>query len=280
MDALFLQIRNALAARYDGREAHALALLVLEDAFGVGRTDVYADKVRKFSEEETLRLRNILQRLAAAEPVQYVLGRARFDGMELEVTPATLIPRPETEELVEWIASENAGRALRLLDGGTGSGCIAIGLSRRLPLAEVEAWDISEEALAVARRNARAQGADVRFLRRDLLEAAPAGLVFDVIASNPPYVCEREKAGMEPQVLLHEPHGALFVPDEDPLRFYRAIAALGRQCLAPGGSVYVEINQAYGKETAAAFRETGYGEVTVRKDQFGNDRMLKAAGAS
>ena len=275
MDNRFLQMRQALSAVYDAREAHALALLVLDDVFGVSAVDVYADKVRNFSEEEHSRLENILQRLCNSEPVQYVLGYADFCGLRLAVSPATLIPRPETEELVDWVAAEAAEKPCRLLDVGTGSGCIAIALAHRLPQAAVEAWDVSEEALAVARKNAESHGVDVTFTCCDLLAEPPAEGAFDVIVSNPPYICESEQADMEAHVLRHEPHLALFVPNDDPLRFYRALALLGKRSLIEGGSIFMEINQAYGAETAALFEAMGY-RTELRRDFFHKDRMLRA----
>ena len=275
MDNKFLQMRQALSAVYDAREAHALALLVLEEVFGVSAVDVYADKVRNFSEEEHGRLENILRRLCNSEPVQYVLGYADFCGLRLAVSPATLIPRPETEELVDWVAAESAEKPCRLLDVGTGSGCIAIALAHRLPQAAVEAWDVSEEALAVARKNAESQDVDVVFTCYDLLAEPQTQGAFDVIVSNPPYICESEQADMEAHVLRHEPHLALFVPNDDPLRFYRALALLGKRSLIEGGSIFMEINQAYGAETAALFEAMGY-RTELRRDFFQKDRMLRA----
>lgn len=276
MDNKFLQMRQALSAVYDAREAHALALLVLEEVFGVSAVDVYADKVRNFSEEEHGSLANILQRLCNSEPVQYVLGYADFDGLRLAVSPATLIPRPETEELVAWVAAESAEKPCRLLDVGTGSGCIAIALAHRLPQAIVEAWDVSEEALAVARKNVESLGVNVGFTCCDLLAEPQTQGAFDFIVSNPPYICESEQADMEAHVLRHEPHLALFVPNDDPLRFYRALARLGQRALSAGGSIFMEINQAYGAETAALFEAMGY-RTELRRDFFRKDRMLRAA---
>lgn len=267
-------LRRAAGASCDGREARAVALLVLEEAFGVARVDVYADKVRHFSEEERRRLHNISIRLAAGEPVQYVLGRADFCGLRLRVTPATLIPRPETEELVAWAVAE-CGGARRVLDAGTGSGCIAVALARALPKAEVEAWDVSDEALAVAARNAADCGVGVRCERVDLLAPPAAGPLFDVIVSNPPYVRLSERAAMEPRVLDHEPATALFVPDADPLCFYRALGALARRRLSPGGRLFVEVNAALGQQTAQCLAAAGLDGVELRRDAFGRDRMVR-----
>lgn len=309
MSPIYNELRDALLPRYDAREARAVALLVLEDAFGVPRMDVYADKVRHFSEEERRRLQNILQRLAAGEPVQYVLGRAAFCGMNLRVTPATLIPRPETAELVD--AAETLcekiletlpadQKPLQILDAGTGSGCIALALAQRLPHAKVEAWDISSEALDVARQNAAEQNLNVDFQQRDILtEAADcttepvnpstsisdaeiksiskkSSLRYHLIVSNPPYIAERERPDMAAHVLDYEPHTALFVPDDDPLRFYRALAHIARRTLHPGGALAVEINQAYGTETLQLFAAAGFTSLTLLKDAFGRDRIVTA----
>ncbi len=278
MDSRYLQLRNALLQIYDEDESKAIASIIFKEGFGVPLVDIYADKVRNFSEEENRRYEDILRRMLSGEPMQYVLGSESFCDMYFRVTPATLIPRPETEELVEWVASENAGRSLRLLDGGTGSGCIAISLAKRLPQADVEAWDISAEALAVAEENARRLDAKVLFRHADLLHpptdaTSPS---FDLIVSNPPYVCEHERAAMSPHVLLHEPSLALFVPDDDPLRFYRALAALGSTHLTSGGKIYMEINEALAPETLALFAENGYHHLELRQDAFGKPRMLRA----
>lgn len=272
MDRKFLFLRRQLSTCYPEREAHAVALRVLEDAFGVSRTDVYADKVKDFSPEEELRLRHIAERLTAGEPLQYVLGEAEFCGRMFKVAPGVLIPRPETEELVSLVEQQASGRC-RILDAGTGSGCIAVSLALLLPEAEVQAWDISPEALAVARSNADRLGAKVDFRLCDILTARPDEC-FDIVVSNPPYVCERERADMTPQVLEHEPSLALFVPDDDPLRFYRALAALSSHCLKPGGLLAVEINEAYGAETADLFSLSGLVDVQTLLDAFGKPRFV------
>ena len=272
MDPKFTSLRQQLATCYPEREAHAVALRVLEDAFGVSRTDVYADKVRKFSSEEEQRWQHIANRLCAGEPLQYVLGEAEFCGRSFGVAPGVLIPRPETEELVALVGRVVSGRC-RILDAGTGSGCIAVSLALALPEAEVQAWDISPEALSVAQGNAERWGTAVDFRLCDMLTATPDEH-FDVVVSNPPYVCERERLGMTPQVLDHEPALALFVPDDDPLRFYRALAALACRCLNPGGLLAVEINEAYGVETAALFSHSGLVGVQTVSDVFGKPRFV------
>ena len=281
MSKLLTEILSRLSSRYTPGEARAVAFALLEDAFGVGRTDVYADKVRQFSEEEEQRLQAILRRIGAGMPLQYATGVARFDGRLLHVSPATLIPRPETEELVAWAAdvatamTASEGQSLRLLDAGTGSGCIALSLALRLGNAwQVTAWDIDNEALCVARENARSHGAVVRFEQVDLLAHPRPARPFDLIVSNPPYVCQRERAEMEAQVLDYEPEHALFVPDDDPLLFYRALVALAQQALRPAGWLLLEVNRAYAAATADLLRQAGMQDVEVRCDAFGNPRMV------
>lgn len=273
MNSEYLELRAALNPLYGEGEARAIAFMVMEDVFGLSRTDIYVGKVRQFSEDERIRLHTMCEQLKAAVPVQYVLGKEWFDGHEFKVTPAVLIPRPETVELVEWAAVQK--RASYILDAGTGSGCIAVSLKLRLPEAQVEAWDISPEALEVARGNAARLGAEVCFEQHDMLQPWGEDKVFDLIVSNPPYICERERAEMERHVLEHEPEGALFVPDDDALLFYRTLAerAVGG-ALREGGKLMVEINSAYGAETVSLFEKCGLHEVELRKDGFGNDRMV------
>ena len=278
---MFRQIVDTLVPKVGEREARALAFVVLEDAFGLSRTDIYLGKDTAFSEDDTIRLEKILRRLEQGEPVQYVIGTAQFCDLTFRVTPDTLIPRPETEELVGWVASLLPSAApCSVLDVGTGTGCIAISLAKQFPRAQVMAWDISEGALAVARQNAQANGVTVDFRRTDVLEmvnesaaSMPSSDVLYIV-SNPPYICERERAEMEAHVLDYEPASALFVPDADPLLFYRALARLGQQLKA--AAVLVEINQAYGQETVRMFQSSGYSNVELRRDIYGKDRMIKA----
>lgn len=278
---MFRQIVDTLVPKVEEREARALAFVVLEDAFGLSRTDIYLGKDTAFSEEDTIRLEKILRRLEQGEPVQYVIGTAQFCNLTFRVTPDTLIPRPETEELVGWVASLLPSEApCSVLDVGTGTGCIAISLAKQFPRAQVTAWDISEEALAVAQQNAQANGVAVDFRRTDVLEVVNDAVASTpthaplYIVSNPPYICERERAEMETHVLDYEPASALFVPDTDPLLFYRALARLGQQLHA--AAVLVEINQAYGQETVRMFQSSGYSNVELRRDIYGKDRMIKA----
>ena len=278
---MFRQIVDTLVPKVEEREARALAFVVLEDAFGLSHTDIYLGKDTAFSEDDTIRLEKILRRLEQGEPVQYIIGTAQFCDLTFRVTPDTLIPRPETEELVGWVASLLPSDApCSVLDVGTGTGCIAISLAKQFPRAQVTAWDISEGALAVARQNAQANGVTVDFCQKDVLEvvnesaaSAPSSDALYIV-SNPPYICERERAEMEAHVLDYEPASALFVPDADPLLFYRALARLGQQLNA--SAVLVEINQAYGQETVEMFQSSGYSNVELRHDIYGKDRMIKA----
>jgi release factor glutamine methyltransferase len=197
--------------------------------------------------------------------------------LTFEVNPNVLIPRPETQELVSWIIEDyQSDESIRILDIGTGSGCIPVSLAKQLSKAEVESWDISEGALEVASRNCERNGVKVLLRQKDVLKATPEGNLYDVIVSNPPYITNKEKVEMESNVLDWEPSLALFVPDEDPLLFYRKIAQLGCDMLKEGGSLYFEINRAYGEETILMLRRLGYNQIELKKDSWGNDRMIKA----
>lgn len=268
-------IRQSLQDVYPPRELKNISRIVCCELFGQSDMDYYLGKDMILSENEQAKLESIVARLKKNEPLQYILGEARFFGRVFRVAPGVLIPRPETEELVQLIIDEVAAGS-RILDIGTGSGCIAVSLSKELPEAEVTAWDVSEEALAIARANNKKLSARVVFREQDLFSEVMPGQTFDVIVSNPPYVTEKEKREMSPNVLDWEPSLALFVPDDDPLRFYRRIARLGRQLLAPQGRLYFEINRAYGDETAAMLRRLDYQEVRVLKDMSGNNRIVTA----
>ena len=277
MHPLVHHIREALRGHYADSEAFSLAKLILSEAFGFSTLELYGGKDKEFSAKRLDVLNEMLARLRKNEPIQYILGKETFGGLEFEVNPDVLIPRPETRELVDWIATDCASKKdVRILDIGTGSGCIAISLAKRLPEAEVEAWDISEGALQVAERNATRNDVKVAFRRQDVLADVPEGLRYDLIVSNPPYITEKEKADMEANVLDWEPSTALFVPDADPLRFYRRIAELGTSMLKEGGTLYFEINRAYGEATVRMLETYIYNKVELRKDAFGNDRMIKA----
>ncbi len=276
MNKIVAYIRSRLQPYYTAEEVSALSRIVCCDLLGQAPTDYYLGKDIVLSSKKEQELEDILQRLSRFEPLQYIEGRTLFLGREFWVAPGVLIPRPETEELVELMLKEIPADA-RILDVGTGSGCIAISLAKELPDTLVTAWDVSPEALSVARANARKLQADVRFVECDVLacQVDEVGL-YDVIVSNPPYVTEAEKADMEPNVLQWEPSLALFVPDDDPLRFYRRIAVLGRDMLADGGRLYFEINRAYGREMVEMLRAMGYVGVRVEKDLSQNDRFVIA----
>jgi release factor glutamine methyltransferase len=224
------------------------------------------------------RLKKGMEELMAHKPVQYVTGQAFFYDLELDVNPSVLIPRPETEELVKWICDDNKTSAeLRILDIGTGSGCIILALGRQLNKPELTAIDNSPAALATARRNALKSGLNVHFRQLDILTTKDFidKQPFNVIVSNPPYVRNSERGFMKPNVLDYEPGQALFVPDEEPLIFYRAIAGFAKKNLAPGGKLYLEINENLGKETLTLFIENGFNDIILRKDLQGKDRMIR-----
>jgi len=238
------------------------------------------------NKEEEQPLFEALSELKLQKPLQYILGTAHFMDLELQVDKNVLIPRPETEELVQWILSDaersRSGisttpndRSLQILDIGTGSGCIAIALAKHLPNAKIFALDVSDSALKVARKNAASNGVDITFLHEDILNTE-LELDFDIIVSNPPYVRELEKEGIQKNVKDFEPDTALFVSDEDPLLFYRAIIDFAEKHLSEKGKLYFEINQYLGEETKALFNTRNFSEIELRKDMFGNDRMLKA----
>ena len=277
MHPIVNEIRNALREHYPDSEALALAKMLLVEAFGFSTLELYGGKDKEISGKRLDVLNEMIARLKKNEPIQYVIGAEVFCGWTFEVNENVLIPRPETQELVRWIEADwKSDAPCRILDVGTGSGCIAISLSKLLEGAEVEAWDISEGALRVARRNADRNEAQVFFRRVDVLKACTEDCRYDVIVSNPPYITESEKQGMEANVLEWEPQTALFVPDTDPLLFYRRIAELGVSMLKEGGALYFEINRAYGEETVRMLEGLGYKQIELRKDNWGNDRMIKA----
>ena len=277
MIQLIERIGVALGERHTNRaELNAIIRAVCCDILGISTTAYYLKEEVTLTDEQKGRLNDTISRLQQGEPLQYIEGKAPFCGMDFLVTPATLIPRPETAELVDWIARDNTSQNPRILDLGTGSGCIAIALSKRIPEAAIEACDISHEALKVAKENGERNGAKVSFFHHDMLDLATSlPHSYNVLVSNPPYIKQSESIDMELHVTEWEPHTALFVPDDDALRFYRAIAEIGQtDTLVPGGSIYVEINQQLGKETVELFKSYGYKEVELRKDIYGNDRMI------
>lgn len=275
----YRELWRTLEPLYGNGEARAVTDYVLDVCFGLSKADIMCGAVEEMTAEKTAELRKIFSRLTEGEPVQYVLGRAEFSGRWFNVRPGVLIPRPETEELCAWITADSkASASPKVLDIGTGSGCIAITLQLDMPESNVTAWDISADALSVARENAQLLGANVNFVRQDALNAKPEG-EWDVIVSNPPYICEKEKKDMAVNVLEHEPHTALFVPDADPLLFYRAITRLAVQTLNKGGRLYFEINPIYADDTCRMMQAEGMTAVELRSDMYGKQRMAKGVKA-
>ena len=289
----YKELWHRLTHIYDAGEAKAIVRWVLDVRFALSWTDILCGKVTELSAHDQTELEKIMQRLEKGEPVQYIIGVADFFGRQFRVAPGVLIPRPETEELCRWIlASDKHGltRTVReiphqsdanILDIGTGSGCIAITLALELPDAKVTAWDISDDALRIAAGNAKSLGANVTFKHRDVLDSSLFTLhsslpKWDLIVSNPPYICEKEKSAMECNVLDHEPHLALFVPDDDPLLFYRAIAQYAAEALTAQGSLFFEINPLYADDLARMLRMMSYHDILIHQDQFGKSRFLKA----
>lgn len=275
----YRELWRTLEPLYGNGEARAITDYVLDVCFGLSKADILCGAVEEMTAEKTAELNKIFGRLTEGEPVQYVLGRAEFCGRWFSVRPGVLIPRPETEELCAWITADSkASGSPKVLDIGTGSGCIAITLQLDMPESKVTAWDISADALDVARENAQQLGANVNFVKLDALNAKPEG-EWDVIVSNPPYICEKEKKDMAVNVLEHEPHTALFVPDADPLLFYRAITRLAVQTLSKGGRLYFEINPIYADDTCHMMRAEGMTAVELRSDMYGKQRMAKGVKA-
>ena len=273
-------VNEKLRQRYGKGEARALYELIMERRFGLSRTDILLGKGTTLSAEDKEELQIILERVAKGEPVQYVLGSEVFCGREFCVGPGVLIPRPETAELVRLV-EQHLAPGSTVLDIGTGSGCIAITLA--LDGYKLTAVDVSDDALSYARRNAARLGADVQFVKADITLPAAGNSSFFIlhssfncIVSNPPYVCQSEAATMDDNVLLHEPALALFVPDDDPLCFYRVIADIGQRCLADGGLLFFETNRAFAKATGEMLRQKGYIDISIHKDQYENDRFVWA----
>ena len=295
----YQQLWQSLTSLYDAGEAQAIVRTVLDVKYGMTLTDIICGKVNEISADEERKLEEIIIRLQKGEPVQYVLGEADFAGRTFHVEPGVLIPRPETAELCQWIekdmieksivssgdsSEDSSGNspqatddARRILDICTGSGCIAITLGLNIPNSEVTGWDISEDALRIAQGNVEMLKArNVRIEYQDALALPKAAEAADLIVSNPPYICEKEKADMEKNVLEHEPSLALFVPDEDPLKFYRAIAEYASSALKSGGTLYFEINPIYEKETREMLLKLDFKDIETKEDAFGKKRMMRA----
>lgn len=268
-----------LSSIYDAGEAESFFYLVLEEKHQLKRIDLALNPDLTFSDEEIAVWNLILDQLKNEIPIQYLLGKTSFYGLDFEVNPSVLIPRPETEELVEWIIqsqkSEVGVENLKILDIGTGSGCIAIALAKNIPNAAVFAIDVSEKALATAKKNAEINGVSITFIEKNILETEDLEQQFDIIVSNPPYVRNREKLEIKKNVLENEPHLALFVEDNDALIFYRKIAELAKKNLEKEGQLFFEINQYLGNEMVDLLEKMNCGNIELRKDIYGNDRMIK-----
>ncbi len=272
-----MYVQNRLSEVMDMGEARSIMLLLFEKLFGLSVSDVLSGKADDLSEESRAVMLSCVERILKGEPVQYVLGCSDFMDMELEVNGCVLIPRPETEDLVRLCLSRHsADERLKILDIGTGSGCIALSMKKYFVNADVYGWDISADALELASHNAQCNGLDIYFEQHDILnvDKVDCQKKYDIIISNPPYVCESEKADMESHVLNHEPSTALFVPDNDALIFYNAIIGFALISLSPGGELYFETNRRYANEIARKMMQKGFDDVAVAKDQFGNDRMV------
>lgn len=258
-------------------EGESAARIVFEDVADYTPKFTFMNGDREMLAETCQRIDKVIEKIAGGEPVQYAVGKARFMGNDFIVTPDVLIPRPETEGLVDMAVKDFDGRIdLSALDIGTGSGCIAVSLARALPFCRVTAMDVSPAALAVAKENARQLGVNIDFEQNDILKARAPEAAFDLIVSNPPYVTESERKDMESRVLDHEPSGALFVPDDNPLLFYKAIAAYAASALRSGGRIYLEINSQYPKEVCQLLQADGFEDATALRDYLGKYRYVTA----
>ncbi len=282
LELAYLQLKYQLEILYETRESSKIANMVMEHITGISRMDRLLQKDLKLTHEQRKILDTKTNRLLNSEPVQYVIGEAWFANKLFQVNSSVLIPRPETEELIDWVLKDNPEKNLKkVLDIGTGSGCIPITLKTNLPNSAVMSIDISSEALTIAQNNAIDHDVNIDLRQIDFLDESnwhdlP---LFDCIVSNPPYIKDSEKTTLSKHVIKYEPSIALFVSDEDPLIFYRKIALLGKQHLEKSGTIYLEINQTLGKEVIELFQEYGY-QTELRKDLMENDRMVKAMHTS
>ncbi|RMB56146.1 peptide chain release factor N(5)-glutamine methyltransferase [Dokdonia sinensis] len=273
----------ALGDLYPDEEVASFCFLSFEHVTGMNRVEVTLSRNKILNSQQTDEMLQIMERLKRSEPIQYIIGSSEFYGLEFQVNRFTLIPRPETEELVDWVIKDHTQIAERVteiphnvLDIGTGSGCIAICIAKHLAGAHIEAVDISQNALETASNNASRNDVKVKFFQQDILAAEDLPKNYDIIVSNPPYVRELEKEQMRANVLNNEPEGALFVQDETPLLFYEKIGVLAFKFLNEKGTLYFEINEYLGAEMIALLKEIGFKSVELRKDMFGRDRMIKA----
>jgi release factor glutamine methyltransferase len=274
---------NQVAPFFDKEEAESFFYLIIENFRNLKRVDLVMQPDLFFSEPELIQLEQVIAELKLQKPIQYILGTTEFYGLQFQVNPHTLIPRPETEELVDWILKSQKledgrrtteDKSIKMLDIGTGSGCIAISLAKNLPLARVSAIDVSVEALATAKKNAALNEVDVQFICQNILETNSLTTTYDIIVSNPPYVRMLEKQEIKTNVLDFEPHLALFVEDNDALLFYRKIAQLAQHNLNENGLLFFEINQYLAKETIELLENLHFKSIELRQDIYGNDRMI------
>ena len=277
--ALKTHFFDSLKNIQDEQEIESFFFILTEYLHNLKRVDVALNPNFELSDAAIEKWNIILAQLQQEKPIQHITGEAWFYGLKFEVNENTLIPRPETEELVEWIIesikSEVQSRKLEILDIGTGTGCIPISVKTNLPQANVSAIDVSEKALEVAKRNAASNKVEINFIQTNILEVEDLNQYFDVIVSNPPYVRNLEKEEIKKNVLDYEPHLALFVEDTDALLFYRKIAQLALKNLSPNGLLFFEINQYLGKETVELLENLGFKNIELKKDIYGNDRMIR-----
>lgn len=274
------QFKEELAAIFDEKEIESFFYILLEAFHQMKRVDLALNPNFELDVIQLLQWETVLSQLKEHKPIQYILGETEFFGLSFYVNENTLIPRPETEELVDWIIKQSKGESqkanIKILDIGTGSGCIAISLAKNIPTAHVSALDVSEKALTTAKKNAERNNVQVEFLHQSILETEDLLEQFDIIVSNPPYVRNLEKEEINKNVLAYEPHLALFVEDHDALLFYRKIAELAQKNLSENGQLYFEINQYLGKEMIELLEKMNFKNIELRKDIYGNDRMLFA----
>ena len=278
MQRFLTYIESRLGNIYSKNEMKSISHLLLKQLAGMNSVQIYTDKDTKFTDCMVNKLNTAVDRLANGEPIQYILGTTEFFGLNFKVMSGVLIPRPETEELVELILKDHKNQQIQLLDIGTGSGCIAVSLAKNIPTAKVSAWDISEKAIQIARENADLNKVDIDFSLRNILEFEQFEEMsgkWDVIVSNPPYVCESERADMGTHILHHEPDLALFVKDNDPLIFYRHISLYAAKNLRKGGGLYFEINSHLGEKTLQIIEQNGF-HAELFQDLSGRDRMIRA----
>lgn len=271
--------KQSLIDLYDEDEAQSIFFITIDSLLNYNRSAFLVNKQRLVTDAEFAAFENVISSLKSGKPIQYILGEAYFYGLKFKVNQAVLIPRPETEELVEWILDEiDNSLEINILDIGTGSGCIAIALKRNQPLANVYALDIAIDTIATAKENALLNNAEIFFITDDILNPKTSfDKKIDIIVSNPPYIKEDEKQAMHQNVLANEPHRALFVTNENPLIFYNAIAEFAMENLADHGLLFFEINEYLGKETVSLLEHKGFNNIELRKDMQGKDRMVKAS---